>query len=115
MAPGFGRAGSVLDPSFLLEILWMNCFQLLPWGFVPGAADRALAGWCHLAKDALLSDFSLLLRLLLPDTSSPTQKCFLPYKGWRGTHLAEEQEAQIKITLAPRTVLLFFTWLIAVF
>ena len=34
----------------------MSYFQLLLWGFVPGEADRALAGWYDLAKDALLSD-----------------------------------------------------------
>lgn len=55
------------------------------------------------------------LRLLLPDTASPTQKCFLPCKAWQGTCFAEEQKAQIKETLAPWTFLLFFTWLIAVY
>lgn len=94
----------------------MKCFQLLLWGFVPGAADRALAGWFHLAEDALPSDLCLmLLRLLLPDTASDTQKCFLPCKAWQRTCFAEEQEAQIKVTVCPQNLLSFFMWLIAVY
>lgn len=105
-----------LDPLFSSWKALMKYFQLLLWDFVPGAADKALAGWFHLAKDALPSDFCLmLLRLLLPDTAPCTHKCFLPCKAWQRMYFAEEQETQIKMTVCPQTFLLFFMWLVAVY
>lgn len=79
-------------------------------------SSRVLAGWFHLAENALPSDLCLmLLRLLLADTASCTQNCFLPCKAWQRMCFAEEQEAQIKVTVCPQTFLPFFMWVVAVY